>query len=101
MELNDPLLHFYSKAEDLYDKEKVDLETIIIEDVFKLPRCEEIGLNDGETRRFEIFEPVRLEHKEQNSILQASLLIFLFAFTLILISIVAFEVHVESFVVDG
>jgi hypothetical protein len=29
------------KAEDLYDKEKVDLETIFIDDVFKLLQCDE------------------------------------------------------------
>lgn len=34
------------KAEDLYDKEKVDLETIVIDDVFKLLQCDENGLSD-------------------------------------------------------
>jgi magnesium-transporting ATPase (P-type) len=89
------------KAEDLYDKEKVDLETILIEDVYKLLQCEEIGLTDEEAaRRLEIFGPNRLEHEEQNPFLQASLLVFVFAS--VLISVAVFEFHVEPFVVgDG
>jgi H+-transporting ATPase len=59
------------KAEDLYDKEKVDLETIVIEDVFKLLQCEETGLSDEEAaRRLAIFGPNRLENEEQNPFLQ-------------------------------
>ncbi|TFY52141.1 hypothetical protein EVG20_g10688, partial [Dentipellis fragilis] len=59
------------KAEDLYDKEKVDLETIVIEDVFKLLQCDENGLSAGEAaRRLEIFGPNRLESEEQNAFLQ-------------------------------
>lgn len=59
------------KAEDLYDKEKVDLETIVIEDVFKLLQCEEIGLSDEEAaRRLTLFGPNRLESEEQNAFLQ-------------------------------
>jgi H+-transporting ATPase len=62
----------------------VDLETIVIEDVFKLLQCEEIGLNDEEAaRRLTIFGPNRLEHEEQNAILQASSFADLFAFHLI------------------
>lgn len=61
------------KAEDLYDKEKVDLETIIIDDVFKLLQCEPTGLTDEEsTRRLGIFGPNRLESEEQNAFLQVS-----------------------------
>jgi H+-transporting ATPase len=61
------------KAEDLYDKEKVDLETIVIEDVFKLLQCEETGLTSEEaTRRLGIFGPNRLEHEEQNAFLQVN-----------------------------
>ncbi|KAF9648454.1 plasma-membrane proton-e [Thelephora ganbajun] len=59
------------KAEDLYDKEKVDLETIVIEDVFKLLDCTEEGLTDEEaTRRLGIFGPNKLESEEQNAFLQ-------------------------------
>ncbi|KAI0918314.1 hypothetical protein AcV5_002328 [Taiwanofungus camphoratus] len=59
------------KAEDLYDKEKVDLETIVVEDVFKLLQCDENGLtNDEAARRLELFGPNRLESEEQNAFLQ-------------------------------
>ncbi|RPD60398.1 plasma membrane H+-transporting ATPase [Lentinus tigrinus ALCF2SS1-7] len=59
------------KAEDLYDKEKVDLETIVVDDVFKLLQCDENGLTDDEAnRRLELFGPNRLESEEQNPILQ-------------------------------
>ncbi|KAF9788221.1 plasma membrane H+-transporting ATPase [Thelephora terrestris] len=59
------------KAEDLYDKEKVDLETIVIEDVFKLLECTEEGLSDEEAaRRLGIFGPNKLESEEQNAFLQ-------------------------------
>ncbi|GJJ15038.1 hypothetical protein Clacol_009312 [Clathrus columnatus] len=59
------------KAEDLYDKEKVDLETVVIDDVFKLLQCDENGLTDEEAkRRLEIFGPNKLESEEQNPFLQ-------------------------------
>ncbi|KAL1703192.1 hypothetical protein EV121DRAFT_261300 [Schizophyllum commune] len=59
------------KAEDLYDKEKVDLETIVIEDVFKLLQCSENGLDEAEAkRRLELFGPNKLEAEEQNAFLQ-------------------------------
>lgn len=59
------------KAEDLYDKEKVDLETIVIEDVFKLLQCDDQGLTDEEAkRRYDIFGPNKLETEEQNAFLQ-------------------------------
>lgn len=59
------------KAEDLYDKEKVDLECIELEDVYTLLQATETGLNDAEaTRRLELFGPNRLESEEQNAILQ-------------------------------
>lgn len=59
------------RAEDLYDKEKVDLETIVIDDVFKLLECDENGLNAEEAqRRLEIFGPNKLESEEQNAFLQ-------------------------------
>ncbi|KAI0733405.1 plasma membrane H+-transporting ATPase [Fomitopsis betulina] len=59
------------RAEDLYDKEKVDLETIGIEDVFKLLQCDAVGLSVEEAlRRLELFGPNRLESEEQNPFLQ-------------------------------
>ncbi|KAJ7923402.1 hypothetical protein B0H13DRAFT_69530 [Mycena leptocephala] len=59
------------KAEDLYDKEKVDLETIVIDDVFKLLQCDENGLSPDEaTRRLELFGPNKLEQEDQNPFLQ-------------------------------
>lgn len=59
------------KAEDLYDKEKVDLETIVIDDVFKLLQCDENGLDAQEAqRRIELFGPNKLEQEEQNPFLQ-------------------------------
>ncbi|KAJ7084185.1 hypothetical protein C8R43DRAFT_1172823 [Mycena crocata] len=48
------------KAQDLYDKEKVDLETIVIDDVFKLLQPAAFGL----------FDPKKLESEEQNPFLQ-------------------------------
>ncbi|KAF7790541.1 hypothetical protein EIP86_001497 [Pleurotus ostreatoroseus] len=59
------------RAEDLYDKDKVDLETIVVDDVFKLLQCTEAGLDSAEaTRRLELFGPNRLESEEQNAFLQ-------------------------------
>ncbi|EMD32183.1 ATPase [Gelatoporia subvermispora B] len=59
------------KAEDLYDKDKVDLETIVVDDVFKLLQCDENGLSSEEAqRRLELFGPNRLESEEQNAFLQ-------------------------------
>ncbi|KAK7021921.1 hypothetical protein VNI00_017150 [Paramarasmius palmivorus] len=59
------------RAEDLYDKEKVDLETIVIDDVFKLLQCDEEGLSQDEAkRRLELFGPNKLEAEEQNPFLQ-------------------------------
>ncbi|KAJ7032406.1 hypothetical protein C8F04DRAFT_959106 [Mycena alexandri] len=59
------------KAEDLYDKEKVDLETIVIDDVFKLLQCDENGLSPDEAvRRLELFGPNKLEQEDQNPFLQ-------------------------------
>jgi len=57
----------------LYDKEKVDLETIVIDDVFKLLQCDENGLSVEEAqRRLELFGPNKLEVEEQNAFLQVS-----------------------------
>ncbi|KAF8587212.1 plasma-membrane proton-e [Ramaria rubella] len=59
------------KAEDLYDKEKVDLETIVIDDVFKLLQCDDQGLTQEEAKhRLEVFGPNKLESEEQNPFLQ-------------------------------
>jgi H+-transporting ATPase len=67
------------KAEDLYDKEKVDLETIIIGDVFKLLQCDENGLTPDEVQhRLDLFGPNKLEQKVQNPFLQVPLFPLLF-----------------------
>ncbi|CAE6452779.1 unnamed protein product, partial [Rhizoctonia solani] len=59
------------KAENLYDKDKVDLETVVLNDVFTLLQCTEEGLTGAEThRRLELFGPNKLESKEQNAFLQ-------------------------------
>ncbi|KAG6864223.1 hypothetical protein C0991_011260 [Blastosporella zonata] len=59
------------KAEDLYDKEKVDLETIVIDDVFTLLQCSAEGLTQAESeRRLELFGPNKLEQESQNAFLQ-------------------------------
>ncbi|CAE6344314.1 unnamed protein product [Rhizoctonia solani] len=59
------------KAEDLYDKDKVDLETVVLDDVFTLLQCSEEGLTEAESkRRLELFGPNKLESKEQNPFLQ-------------------------------
>jgi len=61
------------KADDLYDKEKVDLETIVIEDVFARLQCNDQGLSSEEAqRRLEIFGPNKLEQEEQNPFFQVS-----------------------------
>jgi hypothetical protein len=61
------------KAEDLYDKEKVDLETIVINDVFILLQCDPKGLGTEEAkRRLNLFGPNQLEQEEQNAFLQVS-----------------------------
>ena len=68
------------RAEDLYDKEKVDLETIVVEDVFKLLQCDDQGLSGEESaRRLEIFGPNRLESEEQNPFLQVRIFISAFS----------------------
>ncbi|KAF9051647.1 plasma membrane H+-transporting ATPase [Panaeolus papilionaceus] len=59
------------KAEDLYDREKVDLETIVIEDAFKLLQCDENGLTQAEVdRRLGLFGPNKIEVEETNAFLQ-------------------------------
>ncbi|CEQ40797.1 SPOSA6832_02445 [Sporobolomyces salmonicolor] len=59
------------KAEDLYDKDKVDLERVELDDVWTLLQCKEEGLTNAEAeRRTAIFGPNRLEHKETSAFLQ-------------------------------
>lgn len=59
------------KAEDLYDKEKVDLERVELEDVFTLLQATEAGLTSEQaTERLTIFGPNKLESEEQNPFLQ-------------------------------
>ncbi|KAG9053845.1 plasma membrane H+-ATPase [Serendipita sp. 407] len=59
------------KAEDLYDKEKVDLERVELGDVFKLLQSSEEGLTSEQaTERLGIFGPNKLESEEQNAFLQ-------------------------------
>ncbi|KAJ8291311.1 ATPase 4, plasma membrane-type [Rhodotorula toruloides] len=59
------------KAEDLYDKDKVDLEQVEMEDVWTLLQCKEDGLTNAEAeRRRGIFGPNKLEHKETSVLLQ-------------------------------
>lgn len=49
----------------------MDLETIVIDDVFKLLQCDDNGLSQEEAvRRLELFGPNKLEVDEQNPILQ-------------------------------
>ena len=87
------------KAEDLYDKEKVDLETIVIEDVFKLLQCDENGLDVEEThRRLELFGPNRLEQEEQNPFLQVCCSLRALRAHSGLTSFTVPGFHVESFV---
>lgn len=58
---------------DLYDKEKVDLETIVIEDIFTLLQCDDHGLSPQEAeRRLQLFGPNKLEQEEQNAFFQES-----------------------------
>ncbi|KAF7352277.1 Plasma membrane ATPase [Mycena venus] len=59
------------RAEDLYDKEKVDLETLVIDNVFKLLQCDHKGLSPEEVeRRLGLFGPNKLEQEDQNPFLQ-------------------------------
>lgn len=59
------------KAEDLYDKAKVDIEAIELEDVWTLLQCNEGGLSEEEcSRRRAIFGPNKIETEEPNPILQ-------------------------------
>jgi len=58
-------------ATDLYDKDKVDIEHVVMEEVFQLLQCDENGLTDAEaTNRIGIFGPNKLEEKHENAFLQ-------------------------------
>lgn len=58
-------------ATDLYDKDKVDIEHVVMEEVFQLLQCTEEGLTDDEaTNRIGIFGPNKLEEKKENVFLQ-------------------------------
>ncbi|KAH9824910.1 hypothetical protein DFH28DRAFT_10109 [Melampsora americana] len=58
-------------AEDLYDREKVDLEQVQLEDVWTLLQTNENGLTPAEVeRRRTIFGPNKLEEKSVNPFLQ-------------------------------
>jgi H+-transporting ATPase len=58
-------------AEDLYDKDKVDIEHVSMEDVFVLLQCDDKGLTEEEAvRRIGIFGPNKLEAKKENAFLQ-------------------------------
>ncbi|KAL7416405.1 plasma membrane H+ ATPase [Mrakia frigida] len=58
-------------AEDLYDKDKVDIEHVVMEEVMQLLQCDEGGLTSEEAaRRLEIFGPNKLTEKSENAFLQ-------------------------------
>lgn len=58
-------------AADLYDKDKVDIEHIVMEEVLQLLQCDEGGLTDAEAQnRIGIFGPNKLEEKSENVFLQ-------------------------------
>ncbi|OCF56778.1 plasma-membrane proton-efflux P-type ATPase [Kwoniella mangroviensis CBS 10435] len=58
-------------ATDLYDKDKVDIEHVVMEEVFQLLQCDEGGLTEAEaTDRIGIFGPNKLEEKKENVFLQ-------------------------------
>ncbi|CED83133.1 plasma membrane h()-atpase 1 [Phaffia rhodozyma] len=58
-------------ADDLYDKDKVDIEHVVMEEVFQLLQCDENGLTSAEAaRRIEIFGPNKLAETKENAFLQ-------------------------------
>lgn len=58
-------------AADLYDKDKVDIEHIVMEEVFQLLQATEGGLTETEAQnRIGIFGPNKLEEKSENVFLQ-------------------------------
>ncbi|KAL7420499.1 plasma membrane H+-ATPase [Cryptotrichosporon argae] len=58
-------------AADLYDKDKVDIEHVVMEEVFQLLQCDHNGLTEAEANnRIGIFGPNKLEEKSENAFLQ-------------------------------
>ncbi|KAL1405851.1 plasma membrane H+-ATPase [Vanrija albida] len=58
-------------AADLYDKDKVDIEHVVMEEVFQLLQCTDQGLTEAEAaNRIAIFGPNKLQEKKENLILQ-------------------------------
>ncbi|GMK59655.1 hypothetical protein CspeluHIS016_0802610 [Cutaneotrichosporon spelunceum] len=58
-------------AADLYDKDKVDIEHIVMEEVFQLLQCDDKGLTTAEAEnRIAIFGPNKLVEKKESAILQ-------------------------------
>jgi H+-transporting ATPase len=67
----DILIQIQFTATDLYDKDKVDIEHVVMEEVFQLLQCTEGGLTEAEAvNRISIFGPNKLEEHSQNVILQ-------------------------------
>jgi len=55
----------------LYGKESVDLETLDLDDVFKVLKCDENGLSSSESKhRLEIFGSNKLRNERQNAFFQ-------------------------------
>lgn len=53
-------------AADLYDKDKVDIEHVVMEEVYQLLQCTDAGLTEAEaTDRIGIFGPNKLEEKSE------------------------------------
>lgn len=53
-------------AGDLYDKDKVDIEHVVMEEVFQLLQCDDKGLTATEAaNRIGIFGPNKLEEKSE------------------------------------
>ena len=55
----------------MYGKESVDLETLDLDDVFKVLKCDENGLSSSESKhRLEIFGSNKLRNGRQNAFFQ-------------------------------
>ncbi|EKD01498.1 plasma membrane H(+)-ATPase 1 [Trichosporon asahii var. asahii CBS 8904] len=58
-------------AADLYDKDKVDIEHVVMEEMFHLLQCDANGLTTAQAEeRIGIFGPNKLEEKSENVVLQ-------------------------------
>lgn len=61
---NVPQIQF--TATDLYDKDKVDIEHVVMEEVLQLLQCTEAGLTETEAvNRINIFGPNKLAEKKE------------------------------------